>query len=409
MFIASGSCRAGHRSGRAPPAPTCGARRAAHPPPLRYPLDTRTCRRLHLVACTDSPQQAVQVLGAAVSGDRRAFVAVGTDTEAVFVPVRLASGYERALYRCLEAEAAGSPKASVTATLAIATCLTTERTLVDTLPFADAFERQRLVSVALAQPVANLLEFLRHFLSLADAAVLECCLREQAALYPRMALQGAVRGLRQRREVASGTATLFEAPCSAIEAVGIARATGASLSMQKSVWERCALPAERGLDGRLRVPTALSATAADPTDALVFPDDTSALVQVSAMQLESLRDEQLRALLAREGVPTRTDTPREQLVEMTLPYMDEVERREYLIARALQAGEYAEADRLVAGRSRRGQLAARMREALRRGHWPEALALQRELDVLRQQRADITLDEGAYDPYLDQDPWYRPL
>ena len=115
---------------------------------------------------------------------------------------------------------------------------------------------------------------------------------------------------------------------------------------------------------------------------------------------------QLRALLRANGVPTRRDTPAQELVGKLLPLMDEMERRLVRIRYAVEAEDYEEAARLAAGTSRRGRLSQLLVDAVREERYADAAELQLEMEAETMGRADITQDPGSYDPFLDADDWY---
>lgn len=122
-----------------------------------------------------------------------------------------------------------------------------------------------------------------------------------------------------------------------------------------------------------------------------------------AMNVESLRES-----LQSAGIAVYSDEARESLLKRFADLMDEVDRRELLIELAVDAENWGIAAELQRGRSDRGDLAMQMRDAKEEGDWERMFALRVEADIRKFQRADPTQDPGSYDPYLDQDPWYRP-
>mmetsp|Transcript_14374 Transcript_14374/g.33084 ORF Transcript_14374/g.33084 Transcript_14374/m.33084 type:complete len:507 (-) Transcript_14374:144-1664(-) len=128
--------------------------------------------------------------------------------------------------------------------------------------------------------------------------------------------------------------------------------------------------------------------------------------ELKAADLQGMTQEQLRFLLAEEGVPSSSQATKEELQDLILPRMDELERRIIMIQRAVEREEYGTASQLAANQSRRGRIAAAIVEAVREERYYEAAQLQEELEVITMGRADITQDEGSYDPYLDADDWY---
>lgn len=121
-----------------------------------------------------------------------------------------------------------------------------------------------------------------------------------------------------------------------------------------------------------------------------------------------LSETQLRAVLALEGAGSRKGEGKMSLLRKLVVFMDEVERREVGIWLAAESGMYGVAAELQRGRSKRGVLVQRMKEAEREGKWGEVVKLGAELKVLESQIADVTADPGSYSKDLDQDEWYRP-
>ncbi|EKX47653.1 hypothetical protein GUITHDRAFT_106641 [Guillardia theta CCMP2712] len=128
--------------------------------------------------------------------------------------------------------------------------------------------------------------------------------------------------------------------------------------------------------------------------------------EMKASDLLAMSVEQLRFILAEQGVPSSSKATKEELEDLVLPGMDEVERRIVMIQRAVEREDYGTASQLAANQSRRGRIAAAIVEAVREERYYEAAELQEELEVITMGRADITQDEGSYDPYLDADDWY---
>mmetsp|Transcript_26806 Transcript_26806/g.84011 ORF Transcript_26806/g.84011 Transcript_26806/m.84011 type:complete len:82 (+) Transcript_26806:1198-1443(+) len=74
--------------------------------------------------------------------------------------------------------------------------------------------------------------------------------------------------------------------------------------------------------------------------------------------------------------------------------------------KALRAGDMERVSELSQNRSERGSVKMQLESAVADEDYALAAELQAKLDVLDRCRADITQDEGSYDPYLDADPWY---
>lgn len=130
--------------------------------------------------------------------------------------------------------------------------------------------------------------------------------------------------------------------------------------------------------------------------------------ELKAEDALGMNDNQLRAALAAGGIGSTKGEGKMSLLRKLVVLMDEVERREVGIWLAAESGMYGVAAQLQRGRSKRGLLVERMKEAEREGKWGEVVRLGSELKVLENQIADVTADPGSYNKDLDQDEWYRP-
>lgn len=128
--------------------------------------------------------------------------------------------------------------------------------------------------------------------------------------------------------------------------------------------------------------------------------------QLKASDIRDMSVEQLRYVLQAAAIPSRRSDTKEELVARILPEMDEVERRIVLVEAAVRNEEYTEAAMLQQTQSRRGTLAELIVQAVQEERYYDAAALQEEYEVLTMARADLTQEEGSYDPYLDADDWY---
>lgn len=145
------------------------------------------------------------------------------------------------------------------------------------------------------------------------------------------------------------------------------------------------------------------ATAAAAAEAAVPPP-----WELSAADVDMrLSAPDLRASLAAAGVGTRRADSRDALVMAALPLMDEVARRRVLLARADAAGEVDLAAVLLAGRSARHVALDDMAAAAADGRLATAARLGGDAAAAADARADVTQEEGAYDPYLDKDVEYE--
>jgi hypothetical protein len=129
---------------------------------------------------------------------------------------------------------------------------------------------------------------------------------------------------------------------------------------------------------------------------------------VSYKEVMSLSDGALRSSLRTALIAVRSQEDRRSLLRKFADMMDEVERRELLIELAAEDALWGLAAELQRGRSERGVLVRRMREAEGCADWDEVFRLKCEVDRMRACLADPTQEPGSYDPYLDQDPWYKP-
>jgi hypothetical protein len=122
----------------------------------------------------------------------------------------------------------------------------------------------------------------------------------------------------------------------------------------------------------------------------------------------ALSDASLRASLRAERVMVHSQESHRSLLLKFADLMDEVERRELLIKLAAEDELWGLAAELQRGRSDRGKLVHRMRAAEDQADWDEVFRLTCEVDRMKSCIADPTQEPGSYDPYLDQDPWYKP-
>lgn len=140
------------------------------------------------------------------------------------------------------------------------------------------------------------------------------------------------------------------------------------------------------------------------------PDGTKVwnAADLKADDVIGMTDAELRAVLMVEGVGSRKSEEKMSLLRKVAMIMDEVERRELGIRLAADNEMYGIAAELQRGRSKRGKILARMKEAERDEKWTEVLYLGQELRIMERQIADITAEPGSYNRDLDQDDWYRP-
>lgn len=138
--------------------------------------------------------------------------------------------------------------------------------------------------------------------------------------------------------------------------------------------------------------------------------------ELSAREVRSLGLDALRAVLwyslswgaerwswaAMARLPPRS-AGRGALEEALLPTLDELVRRELLIARAEAAGDAIEAARLRAGRSLRHQVRDAWLTAQEEDDAPRAAELRERFETLTEARADVTADEGVYPNSWDRD------
>lgn len=132
------------------------------------------------------------------------------------------------------------------------------------------------------------------------------------------------------------------------------------------------------------------------------------LWQLTADDVLSLSDDQLRAALRQEEVAVRDKESRPSLLGKLVPFLDEVHRRDLGIRLAADQEMYQLASSLQQSRSPRGILFDKLREAEKQQNWTQVAKLAAELKRLEQQTQDITAEPGSYNRDLDQDDWYRP-
>ena len=209
----------------------------------------------------------------------------------------------------------------------------------------------------------------------------------------------------------------FVCECTADEAMGIALALGdARVYVDRRVWEQCCMkPSYSTQRGKMRIEVAAPAEDGDGgledgrsgvEAAGVAPPLPWEIKSTNELLGLSLRDKALSALGAGLRLPRAREATDERLTELLEPFLDETVRRELAVRRALEQGDEAEAARLEAGASKRSELRRALAEAVAEERFGRAAELAMELQVETSRRMDVTLDEGSYDRFLDQDDWY---
>jgi len=206
-------------------------------------------------------------------------------------------------------------------------------------------------------------------------------------------------------------------PCAADEVAGLSCALGLPVAAPASLYDAGKVVGEAvyrldALRGRGTLRVTAEGVAVD-TAAQVGrgdPEPPMPWEVGSVQEFDALSVAEKRASLTRAGQP-RLPRPREgerKLDDLLLPLLDEAVRAQVLRRRALERGDWEEAARLQDNRSERDQLLEEI--STRREADPEdelLPALEERYELLTSLRADPTLDEGSYDPYLDQDEWYE--
>jgi len=184
------------------------------------------------------------------------------------------------------------------------------------------------------------------------------------------------------------------------------------LYIQREIFDSSTIPidCERGI---------MNCLFADPSDVKMYQenDDTNQeksgedfveAYELEMEKLERISETELRRILRRCGVATRRSDGKEFLIEQVLPFLDEIERRKYRIQEAVMNQEFGKAQELENGKSDRHIARDKMQKAVEEERFGDAQFWMNEYQWLTTQKADITQEQDAYDPYLDQDPWYRP-
>ncbi|KAA8498572.1 hypothetical protein FVE85_6157 [Porphyridium purpureum] len=136
--------------------------------------------------------------------------------------------------------------------------------------------------------------------------------------------------------------------------------------------------------------------------------ETPVLETISVEQLEMLSRAELVRILRQSKVAAKSSASREELIALALPYMDEIQRRLWNMARAVEAQDFGRAAMLEQGKSARHRAYDQLNKAVELENYAAAQLWLSEFQILTRQRHDITQDEGSYDRDLDADPWYRP-
>jgi hypothetical protein len=262
--------------------------------------------------------------------------------------------------------------------------------------------------------------------------------------------------------VKGGECLLVE--CDGDEAVGMALACNATLSVESSGWERAnlaaelivdnqeasdslldALPLWSPLDKNLALLTegqARNASAGSEPSPLRIPRTTAslydALVQSSSSSSRSSKlfpddnpiqsldeydalsnDDKARTLMSLSNFDGKLPRPRvlrrwdssastqNPLDKLLLPLIDESVRKQYLIRDAESRQDTLALEELQSTKSPRQVAKEKAKAAREVGQDAEAEAWEKEAELYANLRADVTQDEGAYSRFLDRDEWYE--
>ena len=201
--------------------------------------------------------------------------------------------------------------------------------------------------------------------------------------------------------------------CAVDEALGLAlAATAGQVHVERLVWEAAATrPHYSEQRGKMRMEVVRHREAVEGEDDVSEPN--GAFVPLpweiqSFAELESLTLEEraLSALRAGLRLPRPRDATAVTITALLEPLLDEDVRRQVRLRRALEMGDVGTAAALDASTSTRGRLMASLRLALEGERYREASEIAIEISIETSRRMDVTLDEGTYDPFLDQDDWY---
>lgn len=198
------------------------------------------------------------------------------------------------------------------------------------------------------------------------------------------------------------------------EALGLALALGTDVLVERAVWESASTtPCYSMQRGKMRIDIEVSegmeeygGTGGSSLGRSNRPPLPWEITSTDELYGLSLEEKALSALSGGLQLPRARDASDELLIDLLSPLLDETVRRELRLRRALESGDDAEAAALSASTSKRGTILAALRRAVAQERYGEAAQLANELRVETNRRADVTQDEGAYDPFLDQDDWY---
>ena len=208
------------------------------------------------------------------------------------------------------------------------------------------------------------------------------------------------------------SADAFLCDCTTDEALGIALALDGCVHVERAIWEACRLRPQYNMQrGNMRIEVApgldlvegAGAVTERPPSPVPLPWDIKSSDELFGLSIE---EKALSAMAAGLNLPRARDATDDGLLDLLDPLLDESVRTELRVRRALEAGEADLAAALETGASRRYQLTAALRDAVSGERYGEAARLAEELRVETSRRLDVTMDEGAYDRYLDQDDWY---
>jgi hypothetical protein len=202
--------------------------------------------------------------------------------------------------------------------------------------------------------------------------------------------------------------------CAVDEALGLAlAATAGQVHVERLVWEAAATqPRYSEQRGKMRMELGRLREAEDgkeegvsePGGAFVpLPWEIRSFAELESLTLE---ERALSALRAGLRLPRPRDATSVTITALLEPLLDEDVRRQVRLRRALDMGDVGTAAALDASTSTRGRLLASLRLAVEEERYGEASELAIEISIETSRRMDVTLDEGTYDPFLDQDDWY---
>jgi hypothetical protein len=198
------------------------------------------------------------------------------------------------------------------------------------------------------------------------------------------------------------------------EAIGIATVCGLPIVVEEALWDQASVrPSyELNTDGRMLLNVSMQGpTRSSSTESrrrlvnVPRPAEIRSVAQFMALDAAQ-KSSSLRLVGIKPPRPRIARKNPSMLDDLLLPLLDEAVRREVLMQKAINDGDWEMLQTLSDKKSKRGRIRDAIEKAKRIGDQKAVAELWQQLDQLTSARADATQDEGSYDRFLDADEWY---